>query len=173
MGLACFVLVLGSYGYHKRYIDFQVRNTDQIRRGVDFLKNALGPNDFIVFSNPNFGATFVYYFDRNAFFKMSGIRLIEGMDYFQFPNPLVLKCAIIGTEAFSLSRQERRVSTTNKGEFMSRFNKAQKEGGQAWLIYSPMNHPFEENPFFEEFGLKRENLSEKAPGVYQFIPSKI
>ncbi len=131
-----FCVAMFSFSPIQGYLGQQILASNVLQNGSLFLKTAFQPNDMVIYSNPNFAATFLYYYDRPAFFRSNDITLRNGFNLVRLPPDIFTLCSIdptlatIDREKFNIKRKE----TFNKG-------------GRIWLISSSINYIDESPPF--------------------------
>ncbi len=144
----------GASGSLHRYRSAKLQATENLNSHLSYIKQHAVSKEALVFSNPSYAATFIYYFDKPSFFKISGIVLSKGFDLFSFPTDLQLSQRM---KVFVLSPGHEEVATIDREGLNILPEKR-------WLVHSTLNHVEEANPF--------EENQKVADGIYLIPPSK-
>jgi hypothetical protein len=111
------------------------KTRDLVSGAAAALKNNLGPGEPVLFSNPNFGATFLYALEPAAFFRLDGVKIRRGFNLFLFPRALELKG---GTEnsLFSFCEFDPASATMDQ----ETWGRLRQQKRRVWLVDMPINY---------------------------------
>jgi hypothetical protein len=159
--LVGFVLSLLFFGftsadYYHRFLDFQKRHSQDISASVSYLASHRQPGETVIFSNPNFGTTFLYLTDPEVFVRLGQLQTLGSLGRFVWRSDLSLND---GGRIRTLSNDWPSVATASADDL--------RPSSQTWLIYSPMNHVYEGNPFEPICRDRKGRFQQEAPLVYR------
>jgi hypothetical protein len=147
-----------------RWAREQQGSIQYFRNDVSFLKTAIKPRDTIIFAEPNAGAIFLYSYDPNAFFHLTGTEIHRGFAYFRFPPHLNADNGSFANPVFVFCSYNRTASTIDAPLLFQMRKKSKKKGGSFWLVDMQYRRiPI--NLLFSILGISSKDCQLMAPGI--------
>jgi hypothetical protein len=150
-----------------KQFDKEIRQTTRVLDGqLQFMRNVLSAGDNVIFSNPNSGATFLYYYDRPAFMRLRGIALAHGVDLFVFPSNLEMSSGHLSNRVYTLCRISAALASASE-DLMNRVTQNySRSGPKTYLVNLPLNY-FDVPDPFADVAAGQRRLRVVYPNIYR------
>ena len=167
--LATAFIVQRAAGPLADYAAFNRPMQQALLRSAAFLRREIGPRDVIIASNPNFGATFIYYYDPASFFRLKDVSLAWGLNFFVFPKDLKAFSGRYWNAAYTLNPLAPGSATMDREGFSRLLSRTETSGGRLWFVHLPVNYLTGDRPFYSLLRGVPWRLQSAAPGVYSLM----
>lgn len=140
----------------------------RVQAVTSHLMDKGAPGDVVIVSNPNLAATLLYYLDKAAFPKLSGIKIRAGFALLRLPEELRAG----KLRVFTLCRFDPSSATIDRDGYRKLVEEADRTGASVWFVSLPLNYMPETPPFGSELGVARRDLSREVPGLFRRGPAE-
>ncbi|HVE12111.1 MAG TPA: hypothetical protein VNI01_01835 [Elusimicrobiota bacterium] len=155
-----FATGLNAYAFEDAVADATLRD------GLATLSGRLGPDDAVVFGNPNTATWFLYGMEPGVIARLGG-GLHHGFYFFELPRDLRVSYEGKSVPAYTLCERYPPRATIGRAEFQALRARVAAAGGTVWLVYlASYNYTKEANPFYAGLGLTRKELVGEGSGVF-------